>query len=143
MDGIALAELVLRAAGRETTPPDQTMPGLEPVAENPEKKKAANGKGPANPDVGDAAAGLLSLLVTQPEGEAEGQASVQVKEEQATEGERDSPAEDEKETRIVEATTPNKAKGPKGRPASPLLAVCFKCKTNHRTVAFCRQQALP
>ena len=135
MDPFALASFVLKAAGREPTLEKEEK---EKKADDDAEKEGGE-KLPSvqHKDTGDAAAGLLHLLVARPEDDSvedeAGLGGVSTKEEEG-----DSPAQ-EWEKDKVESTTPNKG-GRKGRPASPLLACCHQCKLNHRTVAHCRFQ---
>ena len=104
-----------------------------------EEAQAAPAPGTEKPpaSVGDAAAGLLSLLVERSEEAGEGLGDVATKDERAT-----SPMEwdRQKGPSLGQADASGSPKGRKGRPASPVLACCYKCKLNHRTVNHCRVQ---
>lgn len=130
MDPFALAGIVLQAAGRDASEElEEAQAAAAPTPEKPPQLPVAG------PDVGEAAAGLLSLLVERPADAEESLGDVATKDERAK-----NPAEwdGQKGPSLGGNEKPGSPKGRKGRPASPVQACCLKCKMNHRTVHHCR-----
>lgn len=129
MDPFAAAGIMLQAAGRDASKEAQEVE--KAAAPTPEKTPQLP---VAGPDVGEAAAGLLSLLVERPEDAEEGLGDVATKDERPM-----SPAEwDQHKGPSLAGDVSGSPKSRKGRPASPVQACCLKCKMNHRTVHHCR-----
>ena len=137
-DPFALAAFLLSAAGREpkdtpTVPsPAPALPADEVVPPEP----------PADRE-GFAAAGLLSLqgaIDTNPLESVPVKDELHLTEDPALVPDPASGERNDLGTDLETDKTLQKVR--KGRPTSPLLACCLKCKLNHRTVAHCRLQQI-